>query len=155
MMKKDMLWLAVAAFVLPILARVIWFYPGVPTRPEIATPDYKSMVIPTPPVETPVALEEVNNWGGIAVIDYAHNNQFQMGEIQTLKEEIERRGGSLEFSMDASLLQENLKYASAYVVISPSVGFSTSEMHDIQAFVERGGRVVVFTDATRGVMYYD
>ena len=154
-MKRDMLWIALAALLVPILARIIWFYPGVPSRPEIATPDYQSLSLPQPPVETPAAAEEVKAMGGIVVVDYAHSNQFQMGEIRSFKEEIERRGGQLELNTDPTALRNSLKYSSAYVIISPSVGFSSLEIHDIRAFAQRGGRLLVLTDATRSVTYFD
>ncbi len=156
-MKRNLTLLAVAALILPALIRGLWFYTGFASRPRIATPDYKSLTMPTAPVETPMAVadENVKALGGTVVADYAHTNQFQMGEVQSLKEEIERRGGKLEFNADATLLNNSLKYASAYVIISPSVAFSSSEIHSIQEFVGRGGRLLVFTDATRGVMYYD
>jgi hypothetical protein len=88
-------------------------------------------------------------------VDYAHGNQYQQPEIQALKEALEKRGGSIEMLTDTSLLKEKLKYASAYIIISPSVAFTTDETRVAQAFVERGGRLIVFTDATRGVVYSD
>lgn len=156
-MKRELLWVALAALLLPIAARFIWFYPGVPTRPEISTPDYDSLTIPQPPLETSDVQREIEikAMGGIVILDNTHTNQFQPGEIDSLKRAVEARDGKLEFLTDSSLLENHLKYASAYVVISPSIAFAAAEMHAIEAFVARGGRLLVFTDATRGVMYYD
>jgi hypothetical protein len=67
-MKKDLLWIAAAALLLPILARLIWFYPGVPSRPEIATPDYQSLSIPQAPIETPDSEEKVKQRGGVVLV---------------------------------------------------------------------------------------
>jgi hypothetical protein len=154
-MKKDLLWIAAAALLLPILARLIWFYPGVPSRPEIATPDYQSLSIPQAPIETPDSEEKVKQRGGVVLVDYTHTNQFQPAEIQSLNDTILQRGGRVETLTDATALVNKLKYASAYVVISPSIAFSTEEMRLVRLFVERGGRLAVFTDATRGLMYFD
>ncbi len=52
---------------------------------------------------------------------------------------------------DATLLEHKLKYVSAYVVISPSMAFTECELRLVQNYVERGGRLLVFTDATRGI----
>jgi hypothetical protein len=61
----------------------------------------------------------------------------------------------LEYNTDPSLLENSLKYASSYVVISPSLPFSSTEINLIRSFVQRGGRLAVFTDATRGTLFYD
>lgn len=155
-MKKDILWIALAALLIPILVRVVWFYPGVPpTRPEIATPDYQSMTIPQLPVETHSAQEDVKLTGGVVLLDYSHANQFQLGEIQSLREAIGQRGGRLETIAESGTLENRLKYISAFIVISPTLAFTTDEIRIVNNFVARGGRLAVFTDATRGVMSFD
>lgn len=155
-MKKTILWIALAALFIPILVRLVWFYPGVPpARPEIATPDYISMTIPEPPVETQNAQEEVKLTGGVVLLDYIHTNQFQFGEIQSLREAIGQRGGRLETITESPALEYRLKYASAFIVISPTVPFTADEIRVVNNFVSRGGRLAVFTDATRGTVYFD
>ena len=154
-MTKQKTWIALGAIILPVLVRALWFYPGLSVRPEIATPDYASLTIPLPPLETPFPEEDVKQVGGVAVLDYTHANQFQPGEIQSLKDEVEVRGGKLEMLGDSSLLESRLKYARAYVVISPSTAFTPGELNLINEFVGRGGRLAIFTDATRGMAYSD
>lgn len=155
-MKKYMIWIALAALLLPALARGIWFYRGLPPQPrEIATPDYQSFAVSQPPLSTPLAAEKAKPSGGVVLFDRAHANQFQPSEAQSLEEQIARRGGSVETLLDASLLGQKLKYVSAYVVVSPSAAFTDEEIRLVQQFVERGGRLLVFTDATRGTVYYD
>jgi hypothetical protein len=153
-MKKNMIWVALAALVIPTLARGLWFYRGIPNQPKIATPDYQSFSISQPPLATP-ANEKVKAVGGVVLFDMAHVNQYQSAEVQTLQEEIAKRDGKLETITDATLLEQKLKYASAYVVISPSTVFADTEIRLVKDFVNRGGRLLVFTDATRGVVYYD
>jgi hypothetical protein len=156
-MKKNMIWIALAALILPALARGLWFYRGIPQRPEIAIPDYPSFTIAQPPLSTPVAAGNVKaeTMGGVVLFDKAHFNQYQSAEMQSLQDEIARRGGQTETISDASLLEHKLKYASAFVVISPSVTFTDNELRIIQNYIERGGRLLVFTDATRGIITYD
>jgi hypothetical protein len=153
--KKDYLWIGLTALLIPILVRALWFYPGVPARPEIATPDYQSLTVPQPPLETPEAEAKVKTPGGAVLVDAFHGNQFQPGEIQSLKEAVEDREGRIETVLDLASLENGLKYASACVVISPSVPFSAAEISLFQSFVEGGGRLVVFTDATRGILNFD
>jgi hypothetical protein len=155
-MKREMLWIGLAALLVPIFARLIWFYPGVPSRPEIPTPDYESLTIPRPTLETQnVVQEDANLTGGVVLVDYFHANQFQPAEIQSLREAVEGRGGRLETITDSTSLTNRLKYASSLIVISPSVAFTSDEIRAVTKFVERGGRLAVFTDATRGLTYTD
>jgi hypothetical protein len=155
-MKKNMLWIiALAALIVPILARGLLFYRGVPQRPKISTPDYQALTISQPPLETPATDEKIKQTSGVVLFDLAHVNLYQAPEVQSLKEAIEKRGGQTQSISDASLLENNLKYASAYVVISPTVAFTATELGVVQNYVNRGGRLIVFTDATRGIVYYD
>ncbi|MBL0348302.1 DUF4350 domain-containing protein [Candidatus Villigracilis affinis] len=154
-MKKNMLWIAIAALIFPLLARGLWFYRGIPNRPEIGTPDYQALTISQPPLETPSADEVIDQINGIVLLDFAHANQYQPPETKSLQEAIEKRGGKIETLIDSTLLEYKLKYASAYIVISPSYMFSADETRIVKAFVDRGGRLLAFTDATRGAMYYD
>jgi len=154
-MKREMIWIAIGALLLPIVARSLWFYHGVSIRPAIATPDYASFTMPQPPLETPIADEKIKQMGGVVLVDTSHANQFQPAEIQSLQEDVEKRGGKLEFLSDSTLLENHLKYASAYALFSPSTSFTQLEINLIQAFVERGGRLAVFTDATRGMVFSD
>ena len=155
-MNRKTLSIALMALLLPILVRAVWFYPWFPApRGEVPTPDYESLTIPQPPLETPDANEKISRKSGVALIDLAHNNQFQLSEIQAFQKAIEQRGGNMETATDAITLEGRLKYASSYVIISPSVPLTMEETRLVRAFVERGGRLAVFTDATRGVMSYD
>ncbi len=155
-MKKYMLWIALTAFLLPIIARGLWFYRGIPTREPIATPDYASLSPKPAPFETPNGEDKnIKQTKGIVLLDAAHGNQYQQHELLSLREAIELRGGSVEVVSDTASLATRLKYASAYVVVAPSLAFTTDETRLIQSFTQRGGRLIVFTDATRGLVYSD
>ncbi len=154
-MKKNMLWIALAALIIPILARGLWFYRGIPNRPEISTPDYQGLSVSQLPLETPIVETDIKQTNGVVLFDFAHVNQYQPSEILSLKEAIEKRGGHLDTVLDAISLEYKLKYAASYVIISPSTTFSADEARVIQAFVLRGGRLLVFTDATHGLVYSD
>jgi hypothetical protein len=91
----------------------------------------------------------------MALLDTIHGNQFSMTEIESLAGAIKQRGGQLEFLDDTTLLEYKLKYASAFIAISPSMPYTADEVRLLKNFVERGGRLLVFTDATRYSIYYD
>jgi len=154
-MKKNMLWIALAALIIPSLARGLLFYRGVPQRPEIATPDYQALTVSQPPLKAQQVDEDIKQVSGIILFDFAHANQYQSAEVQSLKEAIEKRGGQVEVNTDSTLLEYKLKYASAYVVISPSLSNTENEIRVVKEYVERGGRLLVFADATRGLLNYD
>ncbi|HVN14879.1 MAG TPA: DUF4350 domain-containing protein [Anaerolineales bacterium] len=154
-MNRKWIWIALVLFLLPIAAHAVWFYTGIPVRPQVKTPDYKDMTMPLAPLSTPQSQDKLTQLGGVVVFDGAHTNQYQPGEIQALTDELERRGASVEFDTVAGTLANRLKYASTYVIVSPSVGFSSDDIHSITAFVKNGGRLLVFTDATRGLLSVD
>ena len=155
-MKKYMFWMiALAALTLPILIRGLSYYHGVPQRPEIATPDYQALTISQIPLETPTIDEKIEQTSGVVLFDFVHANQYQASEIQPLSEAVEKRGGQVQSITDTALLENKLKYASAYVVISPTIPFTADELRIVQNYVDRGGRLLAFSDATRGIVSYD
>lgn len=154
-MNRKTLWIALACFILPLLARTVWFYTGFPTRPKVATPDFQSFSMPTPPVETEQVDQKVKVGGGVVVIDTLHGNQFKQSELDSLVQALNQRGARVEFDNGTPTLEVRLKYASAYVIFSPSTVYTSDEMRWITAFVNNGGRLIVFTDATRGQVTYD
>lgn len=152
-MKREYLYIALAALLLPILARSVWFYRGVADRPEIATPDFASFAAPQAPVNAATHDEDIQQLGGIVIIDTTHGNQFSMAEINSFTSAIQARGGEVltsDFSLDAQL-----KYAKAFVSISPTFPFSSFEIEMLKNFAERGGKILVFTDATRNTITFD
>ena len=149
-MNRKMIWIALAALLLPILARAIWFYPGFTTRTKVTLPNYVAMTMPVPTMETPQPNDKTSIKYGVVVFDGLHADQYQRNEIQALTDALESRGANVEFDAAIGTLETRLKYASAYVVISPSIEFTPDELRIVQAFVEHGGRLIVFTDATRG-----
>ena len=153
-MNRKITLIALAAFVLPLLLRLIWFFPGFYPLHAIATPDYANLKLPEAPVSTPES-NQVKQVGGVVVIDNAHSNQFQPDEIQTLVDALGQRGARVELNTDSSKLESQLKYASAYLIFSPYYKYTPSEVQIIQDFIGRGGRMAVFTDPTRGLVIYD
>lgn len=153
-MNGKLFWIVLAVFALPILVHLVWFFPGFNIPRTVPTPNYTNLKMPEAPVPTP-QVEEVKQKGGVVLIDYSHSNQFQPNEIQTLVNALGERGARVELNSDATRLEAQLKYASAYVVISPSYYFTSDEIRLVRDLVRRGGRLAVFTDATRGMVSYD
>lgn len=154
-MKKEYFYIALAALLLPILVRAFWFYRGVVDRPEIATPDFASFTAPQAPVNNAVNDDDVEKLGGVVIIDQAHGNQFSMTDITPFTSAIQQRGGKIETLNDTFSLDFQLKYASAFISISPTSSYSAFEIQSLQNFAERGGKILVFTDPTRNFISID
>jgi hypothetical protein len=110
--------------------------------------------MPQAPISTPAPLP-AKAAAGAVLVDAAHANQFQLGDIQSLTGALTQRGGGFVLNTSTDSLASDLKAASSYLVISPTEAFKPDEIALIKAFVARGGHVVVFTDATRGATQYD
>lgn len=155
-MNRKWIVMALAALLVPSLVRALWFYRGVSFRPEVATPDYAGMTAPVPPVGTPQAGGERKvQAGSVVLLDYAHANMFQPNEIQALLDQLQVRGARVEMYTDPETFERQLKYADSFLVISPNTAFTADEIRLTRTFVERGGHLAVFTDATRGTQTYD
>jgi hypothetical protein len=154
-MKRQTIYIALAALILPILLRVVWFYQGLPaSRPEIATPDYASFSRPAVAINTP-DLEDIQQVGGTVLLDGAHYNQFTLSDIEALTSAIRARGGNLKTIMDPLMLENELKSSSAYISVSPTISFTETEVQALRNFTDRGGRIMVFSDATRYYLGFD
>lgn len=153
-MKKQLIYIAIAALLLPFVVRGLWFYRGLSFRPEITTPDYASFTAPVPPLNTNANTGDVNELGGSVIIDTMHGNQFSMTEIDSLTSALKARGAKIEMT-DSFSFENQLKYANAFISLSPSLTFSNSEVIALTNFAERGGKILVFTDATRNSISVD
>ena len=154
-MKRQYLIIAILALIVPALVRGLWFYRGLPPqRGEIATPDYASFTRPQAAISTP-DVEDIKALGGKVLLDGFHGNQFTPNEIEALTSAIQARGGKVETIFDSISLESQLKQASAFISVSPSYFFAPYETQILKAFTERGGRILVFTDATRNLLFFD
>ena len=148
--------LALVLIVLPVLARVLYFYQAPYLNSSVQKPDYASFNIPQPPTPSSLVKTVANPPSGkVVVIDNFHGNQFAADEIEPLVTAINAQGASVEVDNGSMPLDMELKYASAYVVFAPSVTFSSNELRVIQQFVANGGRLLAFSDPTHLLLSYD
>lgn len=149
--------LAVALFVVPILARVVTFYQAPSYKAEVSRPDFASFKLLEPPTPSsrPDALAALPGEGKVVIMDASHGNQYVPNEIEPLVTALSARGGRAEFDMGGLPLSSHLKYASAYIIFSPSLPYSGEELRAIHQFVKSGGRLLVFADPTRSLLSYD
>ena len=105
-------------------------------------------------VDTPV----VRGRGGTLLVDATHRNNFDGGEIITLRSRVADRGYDIQFigdfnSTDEStrfdLLQDKLREADSFAVIVPRQAYTQAETSLVERFVEQGGKLLLVGDPTR------
>ena len=158
MTKSSRIISAIALLLLPIAIRLLWTnsFPFI-YQPNVTTPNFELAVVPEPPTASaPVmAVENGQAAGQVILIDYAHSNQFFVNEIEPFTRALTSRGAITEIYTGEKSLEYHLKYARAYVIMSPLGTFRTDEIRAVERFVADGGRLLVFTDPTRGMAFFD
>lgn len=156
MTSRNRILMMIGLFALPVLARALFFYQFPYWNAAIQTPDYASYTVSKPPTPSFTAQPAAGLADGkIVLIDGNHQNQFQADEIEPLVTALGARSALVEFDQSDKTLQSKLKYASAYIIFSPTVAYSGAELLQIQQFVANGGRLLVFTDPTHSRLDYD
>jgi hypothetical protein len=143
--------IALLCLAVPVLFRYFWFYQGSyqPAHP-VSTPEYASYTLPQPVLSTPLpATSKKSEVKPVIVFDQSHTNYYLLSEIEHLTREIDAAGARIELNTEASALPRQLKYASAYVSVAPTLQFSAEEKLALTQFVQNGGRLLVITDPTR------
>jgi len=146
--------IALVLILIPPLATYFWYYQGFYHRTQpVDTPAYSDLEVLAPPLSTqpaPVKGSIIENY--VVLVDFEHDNNFVLSEIENLTQPLARRGAKLEVANFELALSDRLKYTDAYVVIAPTTVFTQDEIRAIQRFVQRGGRLLVIADPTRN--YY-
>ena len=156
MKTRTHIFIAIALIALPVLLRVVYFYQLPYLNFAVQKPDYASFVIPEPPTPSSKVESVVNPPDGkIVLIDNFHGNQFVADEIEPLVTAINAQGAQVEFDTGEKPLAMELKYASAYIIFAPASAYSSEEQRIIRQFVASGGKLLVFSDPTRALIYYD
>ena len=147
----------VGLLLIPIIGRSLWFYRGTYQPPDqIPIPQFSEIMVPGLPAQgeqTSSPEIELQN-EPVVLIDTSHSNRFDVSELDTLTRQLSARGASIQLldsnaSFDSLGLEGRLKFASAYIVVSPFEPFSASEVEAVRRFVEQDGRLLVILDPTR------
>ena len=101
---------------------------------------------------------------GVLLLDGAHGNNFNKGEISSLLSRVADRGYAIEFIGEANpfggfsslrpgerlfLLNEKLRGADSFAVILPEDPYLKEEVDIVEEFVRKGGKVILIADPTR------
>ncbi|MBN1315226.1 MAG: hypothetical protein JXA42_07155 [Anaerolineales bacterium] len=132
---------------LPIAGRYALYYERPVDRPEIVRPDLDVIDVPTPSSKS-YSDESQASGKGIVIVDMAHENRFELSELDVLAARLAARGYLLKEWLDEDIDQV-LEEASSLLVAVPAQSFSQEEVKAVQDFVSSGGRLLLIGDPTR------
>lgn len=155
-MKAKRFGLALTFLILPIALRALYFYRGIYFPPAQTPVNYSEFSVISPPLSTAPAISAVTDSSGLRVLfDQAHANQFTLAEIELLRSHLLQRGVKVNELKGGDDFPSALKKTDALVIIAPGDFFPDDELQAIETFVQRGGRLLVIADPTRGFSDYD
>jgi len=137
----------------PLVSRWLYYYDGRYQPGPVPRPDLARVSAPTPEMpafaDQPVLSGDATQAAGTVVVDRAHDNRFTTAELNVLQARLAARGQSLELVESAESLAGSLSYAQALMIICPGASYTATEVQAIQAFVDKGGRLLLVGDPTR------
>ncbi len=155
------------AILLPFVGRGLFFYNGFYSAPPSEIPGYDNIVVPLAPSTD---YSDAHKQGeGTVLVDLAHDNDFDLEELNVLISHLVSRGLTVDFfspedDLKKELLgneeeeeqdekegdtNEEFQAADAYIIVCPLVGFSKEERETVVEFVDNGGKLLLIGDPTR------
>lgn len=138
-----------ALLALPSLVRRVRFFglePGVRQEPPTYELADISARVPTPAASA--FQDEPKAGDGQILLDVAHENFFDLGELGFLDSRLAARGYELA-AFESGDLASALRPVDALVVVAPMKEFTATEIQVVSDFVARGGRLLLIGDPTR------
>ena len=146
--------LAALAF---FLGAWLFFYRGGYDPPPVVNVPFEQIGVPSSVFgsfdETPAVQP------GLLLLDDAHGNDFTRQEVTALISRVSDRGYTVVFLGNApgrftgtfaASLEEMLRGADSLAVIGPRDPYTDEEVDLIERFVEKGGKLLLIEDPTRG-----
>ncbi|MEE9593787.1 MAG: hypothetical protein V3V92_00125, partial [Candidatus Hydrothermarchaeales archaeon] len=137
----------VLVLVLTLLVQVSLNYKGIYLPPSFERPDFEKVGVVKAPAEE--FLDEYVSTEGTVIFDMAHDNGIEIRELNVLVSRLTARGYKVEYMENADDLENSLKYADAFVVISPVVTYSGEQIDLLSRFVKKNGKLLMIHDPTR------
>lgn len=158
MLKKVLIAIAVVLLIaVPLVGRGLYYYEEWPRARQVPRPDLGSIQSKLP--DMPAFADQPAASGtapGVVVVDRAHDNRFDMSELNVLQARLAARGQRLETADTSEDLLARLRSARALVLISPGTSLSAAEIQAIMTFLDKGGRLLLVGDPTRyGILLDD
>ena len=145
--------IVLAGIIVVVLGRGYFFYSGFYQAPPSELPGYEHITAPAAPSTEFTDVYEQGE--GIILIDFAHDNAFDKGELNVLLWRLISRGLTIKFfgaedDLKKELLgEEELPVPGAFIIVCPQVEFSKDESETVDEFVNNGGKLLLIADPTR------
>lgn len=160
--------IVLAGILVVLLGRGFFFYSGFYSAPPTEMPSYEEIVVPPAP-STEFSDNVSDNISGTVLIDLAHNNDFDIEELNvlmlrlfsrglnikflnvgdSLKKELLGRENEEVFEQEEEKLEEEPPLPGAFIIVSPQEEFSKEEKETLEEFVDNGGKLLLIADPTR------
>ena len=135
------------AILLVLLGRGLFYYRGFYIAPPSEMPSYEYIVAP---LEPSTGFSDVYERGeGTVLLDLAHDNAFDVEELNVLTRRLISRGLTIELLSTENDLEEELSEAGAFIVVCPQDEFTKEERETVEEFVNKGGKLLLIADPTR------
>ena len=132
---------------LVLLGRGLFYYRGFYIAPPSEMPSYEQIVAP---LEPSTEYSDVYERGeGTVLLDLAHDNAFDIEELDVLIARLISRNMTVEFLSAEDGLEEELSEAGAFIIVCPQGEFTKEERETVEAFVNNGGKLLFIADPTR------
>ncbi len=169
MIKSIILKVAIvlAGILVVLLGRGLFYYSGFYSPPPSDMPSYEHIIIPPAPS---TEFSDVYKEGeGAILLDLAHENAFDIEELNVLTSRLVSRGLTIDFfaigddlkkellgeeDVEKELLgeedvEEEIPGADVYIIVCPQIEFSKKERETVNEFVSNGGKLLLIADPTR------
>ncbi len=139
--------IVLAGIIIVVLGRGLFFYSGFYSAPPSELPSYEHIVIP--PAPTTEFSDVYEEGEGTILIDLAHDNAFDVEELNVLILRLISRGVTIKLLNPGDDLEKELPEADAFIIVCPRLEFSKEENETIDEFVNNGGKLLLIADPTR------
>jgi hypothetical protein len=147
------LFLGLAALL--FFGRLVWFYPHLPLERATVPSIDEANIAPELAQYQPFKDKPVAGNGRV-IIDLSHENNLEVNDLSPLRDRLEARGVTIvTHSGTDDSLRDQLRDATALVIVAPTTRYSAEERGAIVDFVEDGGLLLLAADPTRPVPEYD
>ncbi|MDZ7701284.1 MAG: DUF4350 domain-containing protein [Halobacteriales archaeon] len=116
-------------------------------RSLVSAYDLEEQLPERAPAEGEVEVEPSERTG-VVLVDISHRNRMSQDEIKPLLAGISQAGYRIDLLESDESFDDSLTRADAFVVIDPSSGYSDAEVNRLDAFVDRGGRLLMIGEPT-------
>ncbi len=155
--------ISIACFIvvasLLVAGESLFFYKGRYQAPSVPAPSPGDVTVSS--VATGPSPEAPKHRAGTILVDFSHDNNFSPWEINAMLSRIASSGFTVDFLKAAKPsdkdreqkrvqdLQEKLRLADAFIVVSPKAAVPSEEVDLIRQFVNKGGKLLLVEDPAR------